>query len=58
MSRARFESATPATKRQQTYALDSAATGIGYHLRYQSIILHFARLYFWVSYNSQNKQRL
>jgi hypothetical protein len=29
MPRARFEPATPATKRPQTYALDRAATGIG-----------------------------
>jgi hypothetical protein len=29
--RARFEPATPATKRPQTYALDCAATGIGIH---------------------------
>jgi hypothetical protein len=28
MPRAEFEPATPATKRPQTYALDSAATGI------------------------------
>jgi hypothetical protein len=29
MPRARFETATPATKRPQTYALDRAATEIG-----------------------------
>jgi hypothetical protein len=29
MPRAGFEPATPATKRQQTYVLDRAATGIG-----------------------------
>jgi hypothetical protein len=29
MPRAGFEPATPATKRPQTYALESAATGIG-----------------------------
>jgi hypothetical protein len=29
MLRAGFEPATPATKRPQTYALDSTATGIG-----------------------------
>jgi hypothetical protein len=29
MYRAEFETATPATKRLQTYALDRAATGIG-----------------------------
>jgi hypothetical protein len=37
MSRAGFETATPATKRPQTYALDRTATGIGQwdtHLSY------------------------
>jgi hypothetical protein len=29
MPREEFEPATPATKRQQTYALDRTATGIG-----------------------------
>jgi hypothetical protein len=34
MPSAGFEPATPATKRLQTYALDHAATGIGYYWYY------------------------
>jgi hypothetical protein len=32
MPRAEFETATPARKRPQTYALDRAATGIGIYI--------------------------
>jgi hypothetical protein len=38
MTRAEFEPAIPATKRQQTYTLDPAATGIGIIRVYHSHI--------------------
>jgi hypothetical protein len=47
MSRARFEAATPATERPQTYALDRAATGIGCSKSelLSEIINHFGEWY-------------
>jgi hypothetical protein len=45
MPSAGFESATPATKRPQTYALDRAATEVGYivvrHALFRQVILVF-----------------
>jgi hypothetical protein len=44
MPRLRFEPATPATKRPQTYALDWAATGIGV-LQHYSILISVRSFY-------------
>jgi hypothetical protein len=40
MPRARFEPATPATKRPQTYVLDRSATGIGSKINITLTKLH------------------
>jgi hypothetical protein len=43
-----FESATPATKQPQTYALDHAATGIGSFWTYNSLKYMTSTLYLYV----------
>jgi hypothetical protein len=49
MPRTGFEPATPATKRQQTHALDRAATGIG--LLHLSSGIIYCRVSCWTYYN-------
>jgi hypothetical protein len=54
MPRAGFEPATPATKRQQTYTLDRAATGIGLFEVYRLVIcVHLSSVpRFYMSHSS------
>jgi len=44
-----FETAIPASERQQTQGLDSAATGIGLHVRLRHVInTHYVTEHIWV----------
>jgi hypothetical protein len=63
MPRAAFEPATPATKRPQTYASDSAATGIGkqkinsnFNILFKTTELNF-RFYVLLGGNIMLKQK-
>jgi hypothetical protein len=50
MPRAGFEPAVPATKRQQTYAVDGTATGIGLEAIYTAYKLNTVWAYnLWIS---------
>jgi hypothetical protein len=53
MPLAGFEPVTPATKRLQTYALDRAATGIGY--MYNTVYIKYTSADVFVTYNSKSK---